>query len=132
MGMLTSGKTCTPTLYSQEAPPCSLVLRTECKRRSHPLLHPPSRSRSLLHQRGNTPYGSEDLFLLHSPLSSLCGSPSRNMMSPAQELSTANASKHYASENFYDQYFCTIIFRNKHLIHICILIFRINTWLIHL
>merc|ERR1712105_277572 len=69
---------CTPTLYSQEAPPCSLVLPTGCKRRSHPLLHQPSRSRSLLHQRGNTLYGSEDLSLLHSPLSSLCGFPSRS------------------------------------------------------
>merc|ERR1712033_133241 len=83
----------TPTLYSQEEPPCSLVLLTECKRRSHPLLHPPSRSRSLLHQRGNTPYGLEDPSLLHSPLSSLCGCPSRSTTSPAQELFTANASK---------------------------------------
>merc|ERR1711874_43752 len=90
---LTSERICTPTLYSQEAPPCSLVLPTGCKRRSHPLLHQPSRSRSLLHQRGNTLYGLEDPSLLHSPLSSLCGCPSRNMTSLAQELFTANASK---------------------------------------
>ena len=57
------------------------------------MLHPPSRSRSLLHQRGSTLYGLEDPSLLHSPLSSLCGSLSRNMMSLAQELFTANASK---------------------------------------
>merc|ERR1712105_414760 len=122
---------CTPTLYSQEAPPCSLVLPTGCKRRSHPLLHQPSRSRSLLHQRGNTLYGSEDLSLLHSPLSSLCGCPSRSTTSPAQELLTANASKCYVSQNFYDQYFCINIFWNKHLIHKCIFIFGINILMIH-
>merc|ERR1711963_554918 len=61
-----------------------------------PLLpHPPSRSRSLLHQRESTPSGSEDPSLLPSPPSSRCGSPSRNTTSAAQPLSTASASKCY-------------------------------------
>merc|ERR1712002_906737 len=82
-----------PTLYSREEPPCIQVSLTECKRKSQPLLHPLSRSRSLLHQRGSTLYGLEDLSLLHSPPSRLCGYPSRNMMNLAQELFTANVSK---------------------------------------
>merc|ERR1719206_1524532 len=49
--------------------------------------------RSLLHQRGSTPSGSEDPSLPPSPPSSRCGSPSRSMMSAAHPLSTANASK---------------------------------------
>merc|ERR1719322_1732867 len=48
------------------------------------LLHPPSRSRSLLHQRESTPSGSEDPSLLPSPPSSRCGSPSRSTTSAAQ------------------------------------------------
>merc|ERR1712025_88913 len=71
------------------------VLLTECRRRSPLLLHPPSRSRSLLHQRGSTPSGSEDPSLLPSPPSSRCGSPSRSTMSAAHPLSTASASKYF-------------------------------------
>merc|ERR1712095_234927 len=82
-----------PTPSCPEAPPCTPVLLTECRRRSPLLLHPPSRSRSSLHQRESTPSGSEDLSLLPSPPSSRCGSPSRSMMSAAQQLSTASASK---------------------------------------
>merc|ERR1711973_217821 len=55
----------------------------------------PSRSRSLLHQRESTPSGSEDPSLLPSPPSSRCGSPSRNTMSAAQQLSTASASRYF-------------------------------------
>merc|ERR1719270_2087068 len=58
-----------------------------CRRRSPLLLHPPSRSRSLLHQRESTPSGSEDPSLLPSPPSSRCGSPSRSTTSAAQPLS---------------------------------------------
>merc|ERR1712013_648323 len=36
-----------------------VVLLTGCRRKSLLLLLPPSRSRSLLHQRGSTPSGSE-------------------------------------------------------------------------
>merc|ERR1712236_160185 len=86
-------RTCMPTLSCPEAPPCTPVLLTVCRRRSLPLLHPPSRSRSLLHQRGSTLSGSEDPSLLPSPPSSRCGSPSRSMMSAAHPLSTASASK---------------------------------------
>merc|ERR1711941_175060 len=46
--MLTSGRTCTPTPSCPEAPPCTPVLPTECRRRSPPSLPPPSRSRSSL------------------------------------------------------------------------------------
>merc|ERR1712055_725207 len=93
--MLTSVRTCMPTLSCLEAPPCTLVLLTGCRRRSLLLLHPPSRSRSLLPQRGSTPSGSEDQSLLPSPPSSRCGSPSRSMMSAAHPLFTASASKEY-------------------------------------
>merc|ERR1711874_899531 len=77
-----------------EAPPCTLVLLTVCRRRSLLLLHPPSRSRSLLHQRGSTLSGSEDPSLLPSLPSSRCGSPSRSMMNAAHPLFTASASKY--------------------------------------
>merc|ERR1739845_163116 len=91
--MLTSVRTYMPTLSCPEAPLCTLVLLTVCRRKSLPLLHPPSRSRSLPHQRESTLSGSEDPSLLLSPPSSRCGSPSRNMMSLAPQLSTENASK---------------------------------------
>merc|ERR1711915_668878 len=78
-----------------EAPPCTLVLLTECRRKSLLLLLPPLRSRSLLPQRGNTLSGSEDPSLLLSPPSSRCGSPSRNTMNAAHPLFTASASKCY-------------------------------------
>merc|ERR1712025_1039070 len=91
--MLTSVRTCTLTLSCLEAPPCTPVLLTVCRRRSLPLPHPPSRSRSLLHQRGSTLSGSEDPSLPPSPPSSRCGSPSRSTMSAAHPLSTASASK---------------------------------------
>merc|ERR1712169_176001 len=63
-----------------------------CKRKSLASLLPPSRSRSLLPLSENTPYGSVAPSLLPSPHSSLCGSQRKNTMSPALELSTANAS----------------------------------------
>merc|ERR1719320_1311739 len=81
-----------PTLSCPEAPPCTLVLLTGCRRRSLLLLLPPSRSKSLLHQRGSTLSGLEDPFLLPSPPSSRCGYPSRSMMSVGHPLSTENAS----------------------------------------
>merc|ERR1712106_1245211 len=87
------GRICTPTPSCPEAPPCTPVLLTVCRRKSLLLLHPPSRSRSLLPQRGNTPSGLEDPSLLPSTPSSRCGSPSRSMMSAAHPSSTASASK---------------------------------------
>merc|ERR1712142_120769 len=91
--MLTSVRIFMPTPSCPEAPPCTPVLPTVCRRRSLLLPHPPSRSRSLLHQRGSTLSGSEDPSLPPSPPSSRCGSPSRSMMSAAHPLSTASASK---------------------------------------
>merc|ERR1712010_60207 len=91
--MLTSGRTCTPTPSCPEAPPCTPVLLTVCRRRSLPWPPPPSRSRSLLPQRGSTPSGSEAPSWLPSPHSSRCGSPSRSTTSAAPPSSTGSASK---------------------------------------
>merc|ERR1711981_408494 len=90
---LTSGRTCTPTPSCPEAPPCTPVLLTVCRRRSPPLLPPPSRSRSSLPPRGSTPPGSEAPSWLPSPPSSRCGSPSRSTTSAVPPLSAASASK---------------------------------------
>merc|ERR1712130_136201 len=76
-----------------EAPPCTPVLPTECRRRSPLLLHPPSRSKSLLHQRENTPSGSEDPSSHPSPPSNRCGSPNRSTTSPVLPSCTENAFK---------------------------------------
>merc|ERR1712228_497912 len=84
------------------APPCTLVLLTVCRRKSPLLLLPPSRSRSSLLQRGNTPFGSEDPSLLLSPPSNRCGSPSRNTMSAAHPSSTASASKPSALKKIFE------------------------------
>merc|ERR1719362_2430421 len=90
--MLTSGRTCTPTLSCLVAPPCTPVFPIVCKRRSPLLPHPPLRSRSLLPQRGNTLSGSEAPSCLPSPPSNRCGSPSKSTTSAAHPLSTGNAS----------------------------------------
>merc|ERR1711972_800847 len=82
-----------PTQYYLVVPQCSLVLLTECKRKSQDLLHQLLKLRSLLHQKENTLYGLVDLFLLHFLLSRLCGFQNKNMMSPAQELFTENVFK---------------------------------------
>merc|ERR1712203_873221 len=84
-----------------EAPPCTPVLLTACRRRSPPWLPPPSRSRSSLPPRGSTPSGSEAPSWLPSPPSSRCGSPSRSTTSAAHPSSTASASKLLTSELFY-------------------------------
>merc|ERR1712029_255731 len=97
---LTSGRTCTPTPSCPEAPPCTPVLLTACRRRSPPLLPPPSRSRSSLPPRGSTPSGSEDPSWLPFPPSSRCGSPSRSTTSAAPPLSTASASKYHSQYLF--------------------------------
>merc|ERR1712024_432619 len=93
--MLTSGRTCTPTLSCLEAPPCTQVLLTECRRRSQPWLPPPSRSRLLLLLRGSTLYGSVAPSWPPSPPSSRCGSLSRSMLNPDLELFTESASNLY-------------------------------------
>merc|ERR1719354_776277 len=90
---LTSVKTCTPTTFFPEVPPCTPVLLTECRRKSLPSPHPPWKSRSSLHQRGNTPYGSEAPSSLHSPPSNRCGSQSKSTTKPVHPSSTGSASK---------------------------------------
>merc|ERR1712122_344475 len=57
------------------------------------LAPPPSRSRSLLHQKENTPYGSEDPSWIPSLPSNRCGSTSKNTTNAAHPFSTENASK---------------------------------------
>merc|ERR1712038_1535624 len=91
--MLTSGRTCTPTPSCPVAPPCTPVSLTGCRRRSLPWLPPPSRSRSLLPQRGSTPSGSVAPSCLPTPPSNRCGSPSKSTMSAAHPSSTGSASK---------------------------------------
>merc|ERR1719242_1093109 len=87
------------TLSCLEAPPCTPVLLIVCKRKSPPLLHPPLRSRSLLHLRGNTPSGSEAPSCLPSPPFNRCGSPSKNTMNAAHPSSTGSASKSDTTQN---------------------------------
>ena len=82
-----------PTLSCLVAPPCTLVLLIVCKRRSLPWLLPPSRSRLLLPQKGNTLSGLEDPSWHPSPPSNRCGSPSKSTMNVVHQLFTENASK---------------------------------------
>merc|ERR1711990_1286428 len=77
------------------------------QRKSLPWLHPPSRSKSLLHLRENTPYGSKDPSWLPSPPSNRCGSPSKNTTNAAHPLSTENASKLYL--NFYSLFYQLVL-----------------------
>merc|ERR1712183_55385 len=76
-----------------EAPPCTPVSLTACRRRSPPWLPLPSRSRLLLPPRGSTQSGSEAPSWLPCPPSSRCGSPSRSTTSAAPPSSTGSASK---------------------------------------
>merc|ERR1719435_201823 len=112
--MVDPGRTCTPTPSCPEAPPCTPVLLTVCRRRSPPLPPPPSRSRSSLPPRGSTPFGSEAPSWPLCPPSSRCGSPSRSMTSAAPPLSTASASKCYIIDlhsinNFFSYYIYLLI-----------------------
>merc|ERR1712165_668996 len=88
------GRIFMPTPSCQAALPCILVLLIGCRRRSLPSLHPPSRLRLLLLQRGSTQFGLEDPSLPLSQLSSRCGSLSKNMMNQVQELFTENVFKY--------------------------------------
>merc|ERR1711926_41050 len=80
------------TLSCPEAPPCTPVLLTVCRRRSPPWPPAPSRSRLSLPLRGSTPSGSVAPSSPPCPPSSRCGSPSRSTTSAAHPLSTASAS----------------------------------------
>merc|ERR1712240_236737 len=118
--MLTSGRTCTPTLSCLVAPPCTLVLLTGCRRRSLPWLPPPLRSRSLLPLRGSTPSGSVDPSCLPSPPSSRCGSPSRSTTSAAHPLSTGSASKKLLHHKHIAQ--CDMFVLSVDILHKCVLL----------
>merc|ERR1711913_234358 len=96
------GRTCMPTPFCPEAPPCTPVLLTACRRRSPPWLRPPSRSRSSLRPRGSTPSGSEAPSWPPSPPSSRCGSPSRSTTSPGRPSSTGNVSKWHLTSRLAD------------------------------
>merc|ERR1739838_793313 len=91
--MLTSGKISMPTLSCQVAPPCTLVLLIVCKKRSLPWLHPLSRSKLLLHLKGNTLFGLVVPFCLLSLHSNRCGSQNKSTMNAVHPLYTENASK---------------------------------------
>merc|ERR1712129_418872 len=88
-----SGKTSMPTPFFLVAPPCTQVLLIVCKKKSLPWLHPPSKSRSLPHLKGSTPYGSVAPSWHLCPPSNKCGSPNKNMMNLVPALFTGNASK---------------------------------------
>merc|ERR1712012_960654 len=118
--MLTSGRTCTPTLSCLVAPPCTLVLLTGCRRRSLPWLPPPSRLRSLLPLRGSTPSGSVAPSCLPSPPSSRCGSPSRSTTSAAHPLSTGSASKKILHHKHIAQ--CDMFVLSVDILHKCVLL----------
>ena len=76
--MLISVKTCTPTQFYLVVPPCTPVLLTVCRRKSHHLPLRQWKSRSLPHPRGNTPSGSVVLSLPLCPYSNRCCSANRN------------------------------------------------------
>ena len=108
-----------PTLSCLVAPPCTLVLLIVCKRRSLPWLLPPSRSRLLLPQKGNTLSGLEDPSWHPSPPSNRCGSPSKSTMNVAHPLSTGSASKlnlYYCFYMYLSKYFIPI--QKNHIDHI--------------
>merc|ERR1712042_175253 len=81
------------TPSSPVAPPCTPVSPIVCRRRSPAWLLPPSRSRSSLLPRGNTPSGSVAPSWLLCPPSRKCGSPSKSSTKLDPESFTANASK---------------------------------------
>lgn len=93
--MLISVRICMPTLYCLEVPPCTQELPIECRRKSPLWLHLQWKSRSLLHQKGNTQYGLEDLFWLLYLLSNRCGFLNRSMMNRAHPLCTESAFKYF-------------------------------------
>merc|ERR1712113_971183 len=96
---LTSGRISMPTPSCPAEPPCTWVLLIVCKRKSPLWLHLPSRSRLLLHLRGNTPSGLVAPSCLPSPPSNRCGSPSKNTTNAAHPLSTGSASNFSATTN---------------------------------
>merc|ERR1712121_232614 len=76
--------------------------------------------------RGNTPSGSVDPSSPLCPLSSPCGSPSRNTMSAAHPSSTASASKYIAFKHI-----CDIASSIMHIEN-CVLALYLNISIIHL
>ena len=98
-----SVRICTPTPFCPEAPACTQVSPTGCRRRSPPLPQAAWRSRSSLLPRGNTPYGSVAPSWPPSPPSNRCGSASRSTTSPVHPSSTASASKCLALATFHTE-----------------------------
>ena len=117
--MLTSGRTCTPTPFCPEEPPCTPELLTACKRKSLLWLHLPWKLRLLLLQKGNTLSGSEVPSWLRYPPSNRCGFPNRNMTSPVLPSFTGSASKNVATPPpFFDScVFKKRIFHSNYYLH---------------
>ena len=120
--MLTSGRTCTPTPFCPEEPPCTPELLTACKRKSLLWLHLPWKLRLLLLQKGNTLSGSEVPSWLRYPPSNRCGFPNRNMTSPVLLSFTGSASKNVATP---PPFFDSCVFK-KRIFHSNYLHFWIN------
>lgn len=102
----TTTKFCNSTknhFLSLQVPPCTPVSPTECKKKSQLWPHRPSRSKSSLHQKGNTPYGSVVPSWPPCPPSNRCGSRNKNTTNQAQESSTVNVSKHFHHHKIKDQ-----------------------------
>merc|ERR1712217_969527 len=94
MGTSTSAATCTLTLFSRAALPCSRALTSVSTRRS-PLWHrPPSRLRLWPRPSVSTRSGLAGPSCPRFPPSRRCGSPRTSTTSLAPASSTASASKH--------------------------------------
>ena len=117
--MLTSGRTCMPTQFCPEEPPCTPELLTACKRKSLLWLHLPWKLRLLLLQKGNTLSGSEVPSWLRYPPSNRCGFPNRNMTSPVLLSFIGSASKNVATPPpFFDScVFKKRIFHSNYYLH---------------
>merc|ERR1712119_9715 len=84
----------TSSLWRRWSPPW-VSSRTSSSRRNSWWSSCNKTEHGMLHQRGNTLYGLEVLFLLHSPPSNRCGSQSKNTTKQVHPLSTGSASKYF-------------------------------------
>lgn len=81
---------------------CSQVSQKDSVNRLLLWLHQPWKSKSLLHKKENSWFGSEDQFCHLCRLSKLCGSQKPNINKPVQQLCTENVSDDGLSNAFID------------------------------